>query len=171
MEEASGGPRARIEALIGPTVEAMGYEVVRVQLIGKQRPTLQVMIERNDRRRLTVDDCAEVSRALSAVLDVEDPIGAAYTLEVSSPGVDRPLTRLADFSRFAGHLAKVEIGRPVDGRRRFSGRLAGVEGETVRLEVEGATVALPFADIQRAKLVLTDELLAAAGQADAPPNH
>ncbi len=163
-----------LQRLIEPTLEALGFEVVRVLVMGQQRTTVQVMIERADRTVLTVEHCAEASRVLSAVLDVEDPIQGAYTLEVSSPGIDRPLTRLADFERFAGHLARVETVRPVDGRRRFKGRLAGVDGEAVRLELSepvangsaedgAAAVAVPFAEIQRAKLVLTDELIAASG--------
>ena len=177
-----------LKRLSEPTLEAMGFEVVRVLVMGQQRATLQVMIERADRAVLTVDHCAEASRVLSAVLDVEDPIQGAYTLEVSSPGIDRPLTRLADFERFAGHLARVETARPVDGRRRFKGWLAGVDGDAVRLTLseaapgdakqaeaapgeanregpagDAAAITVPFADIQRAKLVLTDALIAAAG--------
>jgi len=160
----------RLAELVAPSLDAMGYELVRVMLQGNQRPTLQIMAERKDRAAMTVDDCAEISRAVSALLDVEDPIQGAYTLEVSSPGIDRPLVRAADFARFAGFEAKVDMARPVDGRKRFRGRLLGLaEGteagaEMVRLEIEGAEVALPVADIQRAKLVLTDELLAAAAE-------
>jgi ribosome maturation factor RimP len=153
----------RVADLIQPSLEAMGYDLVRVQVIGRQRPRLQIMAERHDDVGMTVDDCATLSRAVSAILDVEDPIAGAYTLEVSSPGIDRPLVRLADFERFAGLDARVELGRLIDGRRRFQGRLAGTDGSTVRLAVDGATIGIPFADIVRAKLVLTDELLAAAG--------
>lgn len=152
-----------IERLIAPSLEAMGYELVRVMLIGRQRPTLQVMAERSDRRPMTVDDCADISRSLSAILDVEDPIRGAYTLEVSSPGLDRPLVKPADFERFAGFEAKVELETPVDGRRRFRGRLKGLDDSgRVLIEAEGAEAALPFEAIQRAKLMLTDELIAAA---------
>jgi len=120
------------------------------------------MIERADRRGMTLDDCADVSRAMSAVLDVVDPIVAAYTLEVSSPGIDRPLVRLADYDRFAGFEARIEVDRLIDGRRRFQGRLRGTDGERVRIALEGGDeTALPFADIMRAKLVLTDDLIAA----------
>jgi len=155
----------RIETLIQPTVEAMGFDLVRVQIGGRQRVRLQVMAERIDRRSMTVDDCAGLSRALSALLDVEDPIRGTYTLEVSSPGIDRPLVRLADFDRFAGFEARVELGRPIEGRRRFRGRLLGTVGDTVRIRVDdGTDVDLPHADIQRAKLVLTDDLLAASGE-------
>lgn len=151
----------RVGELVGPTIEAMGFEVVRIQTSGQQRVVLQIMIEHPDGRTPTVDDCAQVSRAVSAVLDVEDPIRGAYVLEVSSPGIDRPLTRPRDFERFTGHEAKVELARPVDGRRRFRGRLLGVSGGELRMLVEGAEAVLPLAEIQRAKLVLTDELIAA----------
>jgi ribosome maturation factor RimP len=154
----------RIERMVAPTVEAMGFRIVRVQLSGKESMHLQVMVERADGQPIQVDDCAAVSRAISAVLDVEDPIAGAYTLEVSSPGIDRPLVRLGDFERFVGREARVETARPIDGRRRFRGRLLGVAGDSVRMTVEGAEVALPYRDIQRAKLVLTDELIAATGK-------
>lgn len=153
----------RVEALIGPTVEAMGYSLVRVQILGRNRPRLQIMAERTDGESMLVDDCAAISRAVSAVLDVEDPIAGAYTLEVSSPGIDRPLVRLADFDRFVGFEAKVEMDLAVDGRRRFQGRLLGTEGDAVRLRMEDSEVVLPYADIRRAKLVLTEELLATGG--------
>ena len=111
--------------LIGPTADAMGYELVRVVVAGRDRPTLQVMAERRDRKAMTLGDCEGLSRALSAKLDVEDPIKAQYVLEVSSPGIDRPLTRAVDFDRFKGHVAKIETKAPLDGRRRFSGTLRG----------------------------------------------
>lgn len=113
---------------------------------------------------MIVDDCAEVSRAISTVLDVEDPIGGAYTLEVSSPGIDRPLVRLGDFDRFAGFEARVEMTHPIDGRRRFTGQVMGTEGNNVRMRVGEGEVLLAHADIQRAKLVLTDALLALADE-------
>lgn len=152
----------RIEGLIGPTIEAMGFELVRVQIMGQKRLKLQVMVERFDGTSMTVDHCAEVSRAVSAVLDVEDPIKGAYTLEVSSPGIDRPLVKPRDFERFAGFEVKVELTRLLDGRKRFQGRLIGYQDGGVRLRIEDAEVDLPFEDIHRAKLVLTDDLLAAA---------
>lgn len=154
---------ARVAEIVAPSIAAMGYGLVRVQLMGGRAPILQVMAERLDGAGMTVDDCARISRAVSALLDVEDPIESAYTLEVSSPGVDRPLVALRDFERFAGHLAKVETRVPVDGRKRFRGALVGVEGDLVRLELDDdGTVLVPFAEISRAKLVITDELLAAA---------
>lgn len=154
----------RLEALITPTLEAMGYELVRVQLQGKENLTLQIMAERQDGVAMTVDDCADISRALSAILDVEDPIPGAYVLEVSSPGIDRPLVREKDFVNWAGFEAKVDMTVPVDGRKRFRGRLKGLDdsGAVLLATDTGEDVALPFGDIHRAKLVLTDDLIALA---------
>lgn len=152
---------ARIRGIIEPTVTDMGYEIVRVMLSGEKRRQLQIMAERADGQGMTVEDCADISRAVSALLDVEDPIEGAYTLEVSSPGVDRPLVRLKDFERFAGFVAKVETERPVAGRRRFKGCLRGVEADEVEIETDDGTHRIPFEDIARAKLVLTDELIEA----------
>jgi ribosome maturation factor RimP len=160
----------KIEALIAPSLEAMGYRVVRVAVTGGRRATLQIMAERVDDKAMTVEDCADISRTVSALLDVADPIATAYTLEVSSPGIDRPLVRREDFARFAGFEAKVELTSPVDGRRRFRGKLLGVEGDEVRLLVDAAPVALPLATVVRAKLVLTDELLARERVRTAPLN-
>jgi ribosome maturation factor RimP len=157
---------ARIESIIGPSLEAMGYEVVRVRLTGNQRPVLQVMAERKSDGQMTIDDCEQVSRTVSALLDVEDPINGAYELEVSSPGIDRPLTRAKDYERFAGFEARVETKRPIDGRKRFRGQVLGLAGHddnlAVALSVEGARVEIPLADVAGAKLVLTDELIAAS---------
>jgi ribosome maturation factor RimP len=158
----------KIEALIAPSLEAMGYRVVRVAVTGGRRATLQIMAERVDDKAMTVEDCADISRTASALLDVADPIATAYTLEVSSPGIDRPLVRREDFARFAGFEAKIELTSPVEGRRRFRGKLLGVEGDDVRLLVDAAPVTLPLATVVRAKLVLTDELLAAS---HADPSH
>ena len=151
---------AAVERLVAPSLAATGYEVVRVQFLGQYSPVLQIMIERTDRRAISVDDCANVSRAVSALLDVEDVIPGSYTLEVSSPGIDRPLTRPEHFVRFAGFEAKLETRIPLDGRKRFTGRLLGLEGERVRIATAEGELALPLADVQRAKLVLTDELIA-----------
>ncbi len=157
------GLAERLESLIEPAVAAMGYCIVRVQLMGQQRLRLQIMVERGDGQAMNVDDCADVSRAVSAVLDVDDPIAGAYTLEVSSPGIDRPLVRLADYDRFAGFEARIELSRLVDGRRRFRGRLLGTDGDGVRLtEDDGSEAHVPFTEIARAKLVLTDDLIAAS---------
>ena len=151
---------AAVERLVAPSLAATGYEVVRVLLMGQHRPLLQIMIERADRRAVSVDDCAEVSRTVSALLDVDELIAGSYTLEVSSPGIDRPLTRPEHFVRFAGFEAKVETRMPLDGRKKFTGRLLGLEGERVRIATAEGEKALPLADVQRAKLVLTDELIA-----------
>ena len=153
----------RIAELVEPTAEAMGYDLVRLVLNPGRNPRLQVMIERKDETAMTLDDCAAVSRALSAVLDVEDPIEGSYTLEVSSPGIDRPLTRRADFERFAGCEATIELLEPIEGQRRFKGRLLGVADEAVRMASPEREIALPIRRIRRAKLVLNNELLAAEG--------
>lgn len=155
-------PIRRIETMIEPALAEMGFALVRVRLTGGTRPTLQIMAERLDETGMSVDDCAAISHAVSAILDVEDPISGPYTLEVSSPGIDRPLVRLRDFERFAGFEAKIEMKGAVEGQRRFRGRLDGLDGESVRLITKDGEVVLPYRDIQQAKLVLTDELLAAA---------
>ena len=154
----------RIERMIAPAIEALGYRLVRVLLSGARQPRLQVMAERRDGKAMGVDDCAGISFEVSAILDVEDPFDDAYTLEVSSPGVDRPLVTGQDFERFAGFEARVDTGRPIGGRKRFRGRLIGLRDGNVRIMVDGATLDLPYPDIQRAKLVLTDDLLAACGE-------
>jgi ribosome maturation factor RimP len=151
----------QIEQMIAPSIEALGYELVRVSLAGSTRKVLQIMAEPKDGRVMSVEDCARVSRAVSAILDVEDPISGAYSLEVSSPGIDRPLTRPKDFDRFKGHEAKIETHEPVEGRKRFKGILMGVVGENVKIDSDGAEVALPLNQIAKAKLVLTDALIAA----------
>jgi len=144
----------RISAMIEPALTAMGYDIVRVQLGGGRRSaTLQIMCDREDGRPVTLDDCAEISRLASAVLDVEDPIAGEYTLEVSSPGLDRPLTRPKDFERFAGAEARVELSLPVDGQRRFKGVLRGLDDEAVILETGDGRRRLALADIEKAKLV------------------
>ena len=151
-----------IARLIEPALEAMGYRVVRVQLTTLRRPVLQVMAERRDEAPMSVDDCADISRSVSTLLDVADPIAGSYTLEVSSPGIDRPLVRAEDYDRFAGYEARIELNLPLDGRKRFRGRLLGCDGEDVRLLAENGEVRLKLAAITRAKLMLTDDLLAAA---------
>lgn len=148
-----------IAPIIEPSLEAMGYRLVRIAFLGARRATLQVMAERLDDTPMTVDDCTEISRSVSALLDVADPIAGAYMLEVSSPGLDRPLTRPEDYDRFAGFEAKIELGEPLDGRKRFRGRLLGRAGDNVRLHGETGEVTLPFGGIAKAKLVITDELL------------
>lgn len=163
----------RVAGIIRPSVEDLGYDLVRVALIGGRRRILQVMVERSDRAEMTVEDCATVSRAVSALLDVEDPIQSAYDLEVSSPGIDRPLVRLDDYERFSGFEAKIELQRPLDGYKRLRGTLLGVaEGDVVgiSLKVPGGSVdatdgtgfSVPYADIKTGKLVLTDDLIKAS---------
>ncbi len=166
LAKTSDGKAAQIEQIIAPTLASMGFDIVRVMITGgDERKTLQVMAEHSDlTETMTVDNCSDISRAIEALLDVEDPISGAFRLEVSSAGIDRPLTRLSDFQRFAGFDARVEMLINVDGRRRFKGRLLGVEGEAIHLDLEEeeAEVYLAFQDMSRAKLILTDELIAAA---------
>jgi ribosome maturation factor RimP len=155
---------ATIESLIAPSLEAMGYRVVRVAFTGGRHATLQIMAERVDDAAMTVDDCALVSRNVSALLDVADPIETSYMLEVSSPGIDRPLVKREDYERFAGFEAKLELGQPRDGRRRFRGLLKGLEGDGIKLDLGDETVTLPLSAITRARLVLTDALIAATNR-------
>jgi ribosome maturation factor RimP len=157
-------PNRQLAELIEPTLGDMGFELVRVLLHGGQRPTLQVMAERADRGPMTVEHCAEISRAVSAILDVADPIAGAYRLEVTSPGLDRPLTRRADFERFRGFEARVETEMPIEGQRRFRGRLLGVVDDQLRLQLADREQTIPCAGIKKAKLIVTDEVLAAAAE-------
>ena len=165
-----GGLEGRIAAYITPALEGMGYELVRVAVLGRERPTVQVMADRADGSLITVEDCERITHAVSAVLDVEDPIASAWTLEVSSAGIDRPLARPKDWVRFAGHQARVEMLVPYDGRRRFTGVALGADDAHARLRLDdGTEVALALADIRRAKLVLTDALIDATAP-QARPN-
>lgn len=148
----------RMAAIVQPAIEGMGFELVRLRLMSGKRITLQIMAERPD-GTMEVEDCAELSRTLSAILDVEDPIEGDYTLEVSSPGIDRPLTRLGDFDRWEGHEAKLETTELIDGRRRFKGVLCGTEGTEVLIELDEGTIGLEFDWLSDAKLVLTDDLI------------
>lgn len=157
-------PLKRIENMISPAMESLGYRVVRMALQGTRRPTLQVMAERIDNQAMSVEDCADISRAISPILDVEDPITGNYSLEVSSPGIDRPLVRIEDYERFSGFEARVELDASIEGRRRFTGRILGVKDGVVQLLVDGAAVDLPFEEITKAKLVLTDDLISAAAK-------
>src|SRR5687767_9889382 len=152
-----------LAGLIEPEVKAEGLELVRVMMIGgKDDPTLQVMAERPDTRQLTLEDCERLSRRLSERLDEADPIEHAYRLEVSSPGIDRPLTRRRDFEDYKGHEARISLKEKLDGRREFKGELKGLDGDDVLVEVPNLGEArLPFAGIQSAKLLLTDRLLKA----------
>jgi ribosome maturation factor RimP len=159
------GVAARVAAIAEPVLVGMGYRLVRVKISGLDGCTVQIMAERPD-GTMTVEDCEDVSRALSPVLDVADPIDRAYRLEVSSPGLDRPLVRRSDFVRFAGHQLKLEMAVTIDGRRRFRGLLLGVEGEAAHIRrddaapAEASEILLPIEDIAEAKLVLTDALIA-----------
>ncbi len=148
----------RLAGIIQPVIEGMGFELVRVRLMGKQYTTVQVMAERPE-GGIEVDECAAISTALSAVLDVEDPIENEYSLEVSSPGIDRPLTRLKDFDTWQGYEAKIETAELIDGQRRFKGMLAGVEGDEVLINIDQGTVGLKFDWLTDAKLVLSDGLI------------
>ena len=159
------GAAARVSAVAGPVLQGMGYRLVRIKISGEAGCTVQIMAERPD-GSMQIEDCEAISRALSPVLDVADPIDRAYRLEISSPGIDRPLVRRSDFERYAGHLVKIEMAVAHQGRKRFRGALAGVEGDAVRLHRddtradEDADVLLVMEDIADARLVLTDELVA-----------
>ncbi len=165
------GLDARIASIVEPVLESMGYRLVRVRLSGQNGMTLQIMAERPD-GIMTVEDCEAVSRAVSPALDVEDPIDRAYHLEVSSPGIDRPMVRRSDFERWAGHLLKCETTVPVDGRKRFRGTIVAVEGDGFVLQRDQASygdeprVHIPFDALGEAKLILTDELIRASLAAD-----
>jgi ribosome maturation factor RimP len=159
------GAAARVSAVAGPVLQGMGYRLVRIKISGEAGCTVQIMAERPD-GTMQIEDCEAISRALSPVLDVADPIDRAYRLEISSPGIDRPLVRRSDFERYAGHLVKIEMAVAHQGRKRFRGTLGGVEGDGVRLHLddtragEDADVLLVMEDISDARLVLTDELIA-----------
>ncbi len=157
------GLDARIAAAIAPTLGAMGFELVRVAVMGKETPTVQIMADRADGALIAVEDCEAISHAVGAVLDVDDPIPGNWNLEVSSAGIDRPLTRAKDWNRFAGHLAKAELTIPVDGRKRFSGIVLGAADGAARMRLDdGSEVTLPLQDVKKARLVLTDALIAAS---------
>jgi ribosome maturation factor RimP len=163
------GIEAKLAAIVTPTLADMGYELVRVAVSGKDRPTVQIMADRADGAQITVEDCEAISRALGAVIDVEDPLPGAWNLEVSSPGIDRPLTRVKDWNRFAGHLARAELIAPMDGRKRFSGIVLGADSAHARMRLDdGSEVLLPLDDLRRARLVLTDELIAATAHPPRP---
>jgi len=164
------GLEARIAEAILHALTGLGYELVRVQVSGKERPVVQIMADRADAAPFAVEDCERISHAVGAVLDVDDPIRGEWVLEVSSPGIDRPLTRAKDWNRFAGHVATIELAVPVEGRRRFKGIALGADAEVARMRLEdGTDVAFPRSNIRKAKLVLTDELIEAT-QREAPGN-
>lgn len=159
------GLEARIARIVEPAIAGLGYRLVRVKISALNGMTLQIMAEKPD-GTMGVDDCEVVSRDVSPILDVEDPIDREYHLEVSSPGIDRPLVRLGDFDRWVGHRAKVELLRPIEGRKRFKGTLAGRDGDTIKLALEAQSagaepqlVSMPVSEIEEARLVLTDALI------------
>ena len=165
------GLPARVCAIAEPVIEQLGYRLVRIKVSAIEGATIQIMAERPD-GTMTVEDCETISRALSPVFDVNEPMDGAYRLEISSPGIDRPLVRKSDFENFAGHLVKIEMEIPVSGRKRFRGLLAGVDGEAARLHLDDAAegqdteIMLPIPDMGEAKLVLTDELVTQALRAE-----
>ncbi len=157
------GLEARIAAAILPVLGGLGYELVRVQVSGKERPVVQIMADRADEAPFRVEDCEIISHAAGAVLDVDDPIRNEWTLEVSSPGIDRPLTRTKDWNRHIGHVATVDLAMPIEGRRRFKGIVLGADAKAARLKLEdGTDMTFPRGNLRKAKLVLTDALIAAS---------
>lgn len=166
------GVGARVSHIAEPVIAQLGYRLVRIKVSATDGTTIQIMAERPD-GSMTVEDCETISRALSPVFDVDEPIDGAYRLEISSPGIDRPLVRKSDFERFAGHLVKIEMEVPFEGRKRFRGILAGVDGDRTKLKLDTATegaeaaeITLPIPDMGEAKLVLTDELVTQALRAE-----
>lgn len=146
-------------ALIEPTAEQLGYRIVRVRMSGNRRKRLQIMAERVSDGQMGIEDCEKLSRAISPIFDLEDPIQGEFDLELSSPGIDRPLMRIEDFERFIGYDAKLETAAPIEGQRRFKGVIAGVVGDVITLAGEHAEVALKFSQLSDARLVLTDRLI------------
>lgn len=151
---------SQITAIIEATVESLGFELVRVTYGGGRKPTLQIMAERPD-GTMGVEDCATLSREVSLLLDVEDPLQGEYLLEVSSPGIDRPLTRAKDFERWVGFDVKIEMNETINDRRRFRGKLVSFDGDNLSLKMDDGDVTLAYSDVSKAKLILTDELLEA----------
>jgi len=149
----------RVLELVEPAAGDVGCRIVRIRITGMKRKRVQIMIERAADGGCGIDDCERVSRAISALMDVADPVPGEYDLEVSSPGIDRPLVRLDDFRRYVGHEAKLETARMIEGRRRFRGPITGVEGDVIVVEQDGAPARLAFADLSDARLVLTDKLI------------
>jgi ribosome maturation factor RimP len=155
----------KLAAIVMPTLVDMGYELVRVAVLGRDRPTVQVMADRADGQLIGVDDCEAISHAIGAVLDVENPMSSAWTLEVSSAGIDRPLTRVKDWNRFSGHRARVELQVPVEGHRRVNGVVLGADEHEARLRLDtGEALVVPLGAIRRAKLILTDALIEATAR-------
>ncbi|WP_291078588.1 ribosome maturation factor RimP [Hyphomonas sp.] len=160
----------QILALVTPVAESLGMEIVRLRIQGGRRPHLQIMAEREGGAPTNVEDCASLSRAIAPMLDEADPIKEAYTLEVSTPGIDRPLTREGDFGRWVGHAAKVELARPIDGRRRFTGMITGEDADGAHIELDDETELVAHVhEMSKASLILTDELIEAARAAGTLP--
>lgn len=163
--------RSSLEDLVEPTLDGLGYRLVRVIVSGRHQPTLQVMAERKDDQPMALEDCEAISRALSAKLDVEDPIASAYTLEVSSPGIDRPLLRPEDYRRFVGQMARVETKVPTaDGRRRFAGQIETADETGIRMAIDAGTVDIAYAEIAKGRLMVSDRP-AAAKPGKGPKKH
>jgi ribosome maturation factor RimP len=156
--------KLKIEELITPTINSLGYDLVRVQILDEGIKTLQIMVDRLDEANLTIDDCSIISKEISVIVEINDPIGENYSLEVSSPGIDRPLLRFKDFEKYAGFHARVDMNIALEGRKKFKGKLTGIEGNNIRIKVKEETYLLPFNKIEKAKLTLTQELLDAAIQ-------
>lgn len=156
----------KIAALAQPVIEDLGFALVAVRMTGENRAcTVQIMAENPATQRLGLEDCTKISKALSAVMDVEDPVQGHYRLEISSPGIDRPLVRPEDFARYAGFEVKIELDVPLEGQKRFRGMLGGIENGLIALDVEGkGKVELPFESVHKAKLVLTDDLIKATSK-------
>ena len=160
---------SRVLAIADPIAKDLGLRIVRVRVMGGKKSIVQIMAERVSDGQMSVDNCADLSRTLSSAMEVEDPIHDPYVLEVSSPGLDRPLTSLEDFETYKGFLARLELDRFVEGRKRFRGQIAGYEGDNIEIDLDGEEdrAEIPFAWISDAKLLITDELIA-AGQANKP---
>jgi len=154
----------QVQTIIEPALMDMGYEIVRIALMGGDLKTLQIMAERTDRQDMTVDDCEKISHTASALLDIADPFPYRWVLEVSSPGIDRPLIKPADYNRFKGHEAKIELTEEINGRRRFKGIIQGIEDNIVSLNFEGETISFAFETIQKAKLTFQDATLDNKGE-------
>jgi ribosome maturation factor RimP len=153
---------ARIADIVAPSLDSLGYELVRVAIMGRDRPTVQLMIDRADGEPIGIEDCETVSHHIGAVIDVADPMTAAWTLEISSPGIDRPLTRRKDWNRYSGHQARVELEMPDQGRKRLTGVVLGADDTTARLRLDdGSEMGVRLDNVRRAKLLLTEALIAA----------
>ncbi len=153
-----------IEQIIEASLKSEGYEIVRVMIMGDRTKILQIMLDRADEAPLSIEDCSNATSIISTLLDVHDPLEDRYTLEVSSPGVDRPLTRLKDFERFKGNVVKIELNQAIDGRRRFQGMLHGIIDQKICLTVDEEELQFDFADIYKSKLVMSDDLMKKEGK-------